>query len=176
MPGPAKRTRTELNLEGHDESLTMPTTPSSSARPPPQPRRISTTPITPSRPIPTRSATSTLPNTPTHLTRSTSLFIPTRLGLGTNGGGTLSRTQSTSSIPFAAPSKASVAPGGGGIDGKGGDTDMDWTGARRLGKGKENIPPRKDEEQQGDASRKRVKISRGRSGSVTSMRSEVFGT
>ena len=85
-------------------------------------------------------------------------------------------TQSTSSIPFAAPSKAGIAPGGGGTDGKGGDADLAWTSAKRLGKGKENVPPKRDEGQQGEASRKRVKIGRGRSDSVTSMRSEVFGT
>ena len=86
-------------------------------------------------------------------------------------GSTLVRTQSQPVITSMDNLKASSAPGGVGR-GKGDDFDL----VPRHGRGKENIPPKKDEE---GASRKRLRTGarsdrsvRTRSGSVSSMRSE----
>ena len=158
-------------------------------------------PSTPPRPILTRSATTLTTQPP--LTRSNSMFLPSRRA-GTLSGlstpslgsalgppsasssnsrvGTLTRTQSTPSMASPAQLKAAVAGGSGGPGrGKGeGDDDFETRDAKRGGRGKENIPPKKDEENDENGSRKRMRVGRrssaaslrGRSGSVSSMRSE----
>ncbi|WVQ83140.1 hypothetical protein IAT38_005278 [Cryptococcus sp. DSM 104549] len=108
------------------------------------------------------------------------------------GSGTsmLLRTQSTPSVSTASlaglKAAASAAAGGSGAGGKPphGEETGGGLGARRFGKGKENIPPKKDEENE-EAPRKRMRVtSRGsfsagsqsgrkRSGSVASVRSET---
>ncbi len=168
MPAPTKRSRTDLTIEEHDDPVTP--TPSSS-RVTPHHRRIVTTPSTPTRPILTRSAT-TQPPTPTHLTRSSSMLAPTRLGPGGSRGGAVVRTQSTPSIPSPTQLKAGVAPGGSGVEGKRKDPEQSIGGPKGWGKGKENIPPRKDDEREEEASRKRLRVNRTRSGSIASIRSE----
>jgi len=181
MPAPTKRSRTDPT-PSPEEMIDAPPTPT----PTPTPsssgassqRRFTMTLITPTRPTLTRSATTEL-NTPAHLTRSSSLVVPTRLGLGGIRGGTLFRTQSLSSVPSPAQVKAGLPPGGSGVEGKGEGLGFDGEGAKRWGKGKENIPPRKDEEngaqRSEDGSRKRLRVGRTRSGSVVSMRSEGGG-
>ncbi|OCF45801.1 DNA clamp loader [Kwoniella heveanensis CBS 569] len=103
--------------------------------------------------------------------------------------GMLTRTQSTPSLVSPSQLKATASAGGsGGAAGKGGDDGgSGGTGGRRFGKGKENIPPKKDEENEPEegSSRKRPRMSsrsstsgrngRGRSGSVVSVRSETSG-
>ncbi|OCF32524.1 hypothetical protein I316_05704 [Kwoniella heveanensis BCC8398] len=103
--------------------------------------------------------------------------------------GMLTRTQSTPSLVTPTQLKAAASAGGsGGAAGKGGDDGgSGGTGGRRFGKGKENIPPKKDEENEPEegSSRKRPRMSsrsstsgrngRGRSGSVVSVRSETSG-
>jgi len=89
----------------------------------------------------------------------------------------LLRTQSTpSSIGLGTPSFMKSPSVSGGSAGRGkGEDDYFSLGPRRPGQGKENIPPKKDEEM---GSRKRLRVSsrsggRGRSGSVSSLRSET---
>ncbi|WVF69710.1 hypothetical protein IAT40_004489 [Kwoniella sp. CBS 6097] len=103
--------------------------------------------------------------------------------------GMLTRTQSTPSLVSPTQLKAAASAGGsGGAAGKGGDEGgSGGPGGRRFGKGKENIPPKKDEENEPEegSSRKRPRMSsrastsgrngRGRSGSVVSVRSETSG-
>jgi cell division control protein 6 len=93
------------------------------------------------------------------------------------GTGMLLRTQSTpSSIGLGTPSFMKSPSVSGGSAGRGkGEDDYFSLGPRRPGQGKENIPPKKDEEM---GSRKRLRVSsrsggRGRSGSVSSLRSET---
>lgn len=177
-----------------------PSTPTLATATPPTP-----TSNTPTRPIQTRSSTFNLAP-PTPLTRTSSLFTastrrangagleqnPTQQGLvagpsSSTRGGTLIRTQSTPTLssPQNLKMGASGIPAGPGR-GKGDPDDVFGTGSRRFGKGKENIPPKKDAEN-GDAesSRKRLRVGsrssfggsgRGRSGSVASVRSESSGT
>ncbi|WVQ98140.1 hypothetical protein IAU59_005262 [Kwoniella sp. CBS 9459] len=103
--------------------------------------------------------------------------------------GMLTRTQSTPSLVSPTQLKAATGAGGSGsAAGKGGDDGgSGGPGGRRFGKGKENIPPKKDEENEPEegSSRKRPRMSsrastggrngRGRSGSVVSVRSETSG-
>jgi cell division control protein 6 len=116
------------------------------------------------------------PATPT--TPSTSVLA------GTTRGGMLLRTQSTSSIPSPTQLKAGMAPAPGAGRGKG--DPEGGAGGKRWGKGKENVPPKEDEEEGSqDGARKRLRTStrsgsfstagRGRSGSVMSVRSESGG-
>ena len=89
--------------------------------------------------------------------------------------GVLTRTQSSPALASPSALKAAMAPGGSGA-GKGGPEDVFGLG-RRPGRGKENVPPRKEDEEN---QRKRLRVtsgsrsvtSRGRSGSVASVRSE----
>ncbi|WVR04689.1 hypothetical protein IAU60_001700 [Kwoniella sp. DSM 27419] len=170
---------------------------------------------TPTRPILTRSA-ATQPAAPrnTGLTRSTSLFnvttrrsafgasssssslMPAPSSASSSSGsssssrvGMLTRTQSTPSIVSPTQLKQATAAGGaGGVSGKGdGGGGLGGAGPRRFGKGKENVPPKKDEENEPEegSSRKRPRMNsrasmsgrtgRGRSGSVVSVRSETSG-
>ena len=68
--------------------------------------------------------------------------------------------------------KTAVFTGGSGAAGKGEGPSFDLRGAKKLGNGKENIPPVKDEDMSSEGSRKRLRVGRARSGSVASMRSE----
>lgn len=164
-----------------------------------------TTP-TPPRPILTRSAaTQLLPSIRNALTRSNSLFTPsTRRSANGNAsgfgfgsglpspspssssgrGGTLTRTQSTPSLSASSPSslKSLLSAGSGGFGRGKGEDEPDFEGGFRFGRGKENVPPKKDEEND-DGARKRLRLTRkpsaantrGRSGSVSSMRSDGLG-
>ncbi|WRT64683.1 uncharacterized protein IL334_001617 [Kwoniella shivajii] len=123
---------------------------------------------------------------------SSTFAVPTSSG-SSGRVGMLTRTQSTPSIVSPSQLKAttSAAGGSGGTTGKGGPEDLGLGGgpSRRFGKGKENIPPKKDDENensQDGSSRKRPRVSsrgsmsgrstgRGRSGSVVSVRSETSG-
>ncbi|WVQ69360.1 uncharacterized protein L199_007577 [Kwoniella botswanensis] len=127
---------------------------------------------------------------------STSFAVPS--GSGSSRVGMLTRTQSTPSI--TSPSQLKAIAGGSGGSGPAGKGDPeDGLGgggpSKRFGKGKENIPPRKDNNensssgsggQEGGSQRKRPRVSsrgsmsgsarsRGRSGSVVSVRSETSG-
>ncbi|KAK6903634.1 hypothetical protein I203_107139 [Kwoniella mangroviensis CBS 8507] len=127
---------------------------------------------------------------------STSFAIPS--GSGSSRVGMLTRTQSTPSI--TSPSQLKAIEGGSGGSGPAGKGDPeDGLGgggpSKRFGKGKENIPPKKDNNensssgsggQEGGSQRKRPRVSsrasmsgsarsRGRSGSVVSVRSETSG-
>lgn len=103
-------------------------------------------------------------------------------GPSTPRGGTLVRTQSTPVLSNPANLKAGVTGGSGGHRGKGDPEDVFGLGGagRRFGKGKENVPPKKDaENDEAESSRKRLRVGsrasgggRGRSGSVASVRSE----
>lgn len=207
MPGPTKRTRQTTGEENETTPTPIPSTPaiSRSSMTTRQRSPVATTPpVTPSRPIYTRSAatttTTTQPTTPSHLTRSNSLFITptptTRRGLGgatsgsigmgaptapivTGRGGTLTRTQSTPSMAMASPDQLKAVAGGSGGSGRGkGDPEG---GDRNWGKGKENIPPKKEDapDAGSEGSRKRIRVGsrssgsgRGRSDSISSMRSD----
>ncbi|ORY23985.1 P-loop containing nucleoside triphosphate hydrolase protein [Naematelia encephala] len=192
MPAPSKRTRTTGNDE--NESSSSSRNLGHTRRPSGTPSNTSTTPTTPSRPILTRSAT-TQSSPPSHITRSASLFItptrrpgPSSLGppsatIGGSSGrvGTLSRTQSQPAMPSPEDLKAGAVAGGSGNRGKddGPDEFGMMRGARRFGRGKENIPPKKDA-QLAESSRKRMRVGsqssatgRRRSGSVSSMRSDT---
>ncbi|WWC59563.1 uncharacterized protein I303_102119 [Kwoniella dejecticola CBS 10117] len=125
---------------------------------------------------------------------STATFaVPSGSGSGSRVG-MLTRTQSTPHMTSPASLKNAAISGGGagGSGGKGGPEDNGIGGpSRRFGKGKENIPPKKDEEidaenaAQEGSSRKRPRVSsrssmsgrsgRTRSGSVVSVRSETSG-
>lgn len=112
-------------------------------------------------------------------------------GSAVGGVGVLTRTQSTPSIASTSRVKAAVAGGGAGGVGDKGEGPSTPLGPRRSlpGRGKENVPPaqRKDDENAsssgggGSGSRKRLRVggrssttdSRGRSGSVSSLRSET---
>jgi len=92
------------------------------------------------------------------------------------GGGMLLRTQSSPMIGTGSPFKSPSISGGSAGRGKG-DDDYFSLGPRRPGQGKENIPPKKEDERD-MGSRKRLRVSsrsggRGRSGSVSSLRSET---
>ncbi|ODO07941.1 hypothetical protein I350_03523 [Cryptococcus amylolentus CBS 6273] len=97
------------------------------------------------------------------------------------GPSMLQRTQSTPVI--SSPSQIKSAAGSGAPEQPPkGDSDGLGLGGRRFGKGKENIPPKRDEERQAEPAKKRMRVtSRGsynggrrqRSGSVTSVRSET---
>ncbi|KJE03437.1 DNA clamp loader [Cryptococcus gattii NT-10] len=109
------------------------------------------------------------------------ITIPSRSR--TTGTGMLLRTQSTPMLSTAshASFKAVVAAAGSG--GCVGNPEKDCFDRKRLGRGKENIPPKKDQENDDNAPRKRLRMtSRGsfsdasgrrRSGSVVSIRSET---
>ncbi|WWD21572.1 hypothetical protein CI109_106058 [Kwoniella shandongensis] len=114
-------------------------------------------------------------------------------GSSSGRGGMLLRTQSTPTIAsptqLKASTSAAAAGGGSGSTPKGGNGDMGLggTGGRRFGKGKENIPPKKEEDKEEGSSRKRLRVGsrgsysgsatgRGRSGSVASVRSETTGS
>ena len=173
MPAPSKRTRND-SVPSTVEQDDNPTTPTqSSSRRSSDQRRTAAIPSAPNRPILTRSIT-TQNVTPTPLTRSFSLFVTPRSGLGGNRGGTLVRTQSTPTISSSEQLKVNVntATGGSGVGGKGDVPAFEGDGFRRSERGKENIPPKKDDENSSEASRKRIRVSRTRSGSVASMRSE----
>ena len=214
MAGPTKRTRASLAQQNDENELPTPS-PSPSAPSTPSRRRVNapagpsnsseTTP-SPSRPILTRSAT-LQPSTRTPLTRSASMFTPSTrrsansdfsplpspvtAGSSSTGarGGMLTRTQSTTAIPSPTSMKSTVAPSGGPGRGKGDDgPDFEARGAKGLGKGKENIPPKNDPIVEEGSSRKRIRVARrssastsasasarARSGSVSSMRSEGAG-
>lgn len=99
------------------------------------------------------------------------------------GAGMLQRTQSAPVIASPAHIKAAAGASGGGATPPKGGCDGLGLGERRFGKGKENIPPKKDEDRQPEPARKRMRVtSRGsysgqggrkRSGSVNSVRSET---
>ncbi|WOO85061.1 Cell division control protein 18 [Vanrija pseudolonga] len=89
-----------------------------------------------------------------------------------------------SAVPSASGLKDAVGAGGGGVPPvKGGSDDIGIGGpSRRWGKGKENVPPPKDENACAEGSRKRLRVSRRessstpgrtRSASVASVRSET---
>ncbi|KAK8847481.1 hypothetical protein IAR55_005339 [Kwoniella newhampshirensis] len=116
---------------------------------------------------------------------------PSSSGSSSGRGGMLLRTQSTPTIASPTQLKASTAAAGGGSGStpKGGDGDMGLggSGGRRFGKGKENIPPKKEDDREEGSSRKRLRVGsrgsysgsaggRGRSGSVASVRSETTGS
>lgn len=72
--------------------------------------------------------------------------------------------------------KAGVTSSGrGGVDGKGEGLSFELNGGKRFGRGKENVPPAKNENQ-AEGSRKRLRVGRARSGSIASMRSSEGGT
>ncbi|RXK40963.1 hypothetical protein M231_01811 [Tremella mesenterica] len=171
-------TSTPINLRTPRRQAT-PNTPST--------QNVITNPDHSPRPILTRSATihlSTRSAQFTHTRRNSLLHLPGPSRQGGNGG-TLTRTQSTPTIVNPASLKSALTPGGSGGRGKG-DPDGSPSGGgsngRRFGKGKENIPPKKveDENSQSQGSRKRLRVGsvsgsvvgRGRSGSVNSVRSE----
>lgn len=86
----------------------------------------------------------------------------------------LLRTQSSPMMGSGSSFKSPSISGGSAGRGKG-DDDYFSLGPRRPGQGKENIPPKKDDEM---GSRKRLRVSsrsggRNRSGSVSSLRSET---
>lgn len=146
-----------------------------------------TPPTTNSRPRPSGSGglarSSSLMFTPTRRTNNSShgatpfTLSPSTPSLG--GTGMLQRTQSTpSSIGMGSPSFLKSPSVSGGSAGRGkGDDDYFSLGPRRPGQGKENIAPKKEDERE-SGSRKRLRVSsrsggRGRSGSVSSLRSET---
>ena len=193
MPGPTKRTRAATN----DHSAETPSPePASADASTPTCRRISVE-ITPTRPIITRSNTSlhtpSTPSTSTPLTRSTSQYVSPRRSFsclnptfttpalpGPSGrGGALARTQSQPIVSSMVSLKATASASGGSGRDKGDPSPEFGLGSRRLGRGKENIPPQKDQEGDDGSSRKRLRVgprseksARTRSGSVSSMRSE----
>lgn len=105
-------------------------------------------------------------------------------GPTTRSGGVLLRTQSTPTLASPASLKQALALGGGGAGrGKGDPEDVFGSGSggpKGFGRGKENIPPKKDGEEDGQRG-KRLRVTstgrnvsgRGRSGSVASVRSET---
>ncbi|WVQ83133.1 hypothetical protein IAT38_005271 [Cryptococcus sp. DSM 104549] len=110
--------------------------------------------------------------------------MPSGSGARSAGGGMLLRTQSMPVITSASDIKASVGAGGAEEPPKGGCDDGLGQGGRRFGKGKENIPPKKDEDVEAEPARKRPRVTsrgsyssansrRNRSGSVASVRSET---
>jgi cell division control protein 6 len=104
---------------------------------------------------------------------------PTTPSLGGGGTGMLLRTQSYPTMGMGSPSFLKSPSISGGSAGRGkGDDDYFSLGPRRPGQGKENIPPKKNDEREETGSRKRLRVSsrsggRGRSGSVSSLRSET---
>ncbi|WWC68029.1 uncharacterized protein I206_101948 [Kwoniella pini CBS 10737] len=142
--------------------------------------------------ITTRRSTFT-PSTPSSSSSSGTFAVPSGSGSGSRVG-MLTRTQSTPHLtsPTSLKNAAISGGGNGGSSGKGGPEDNDIGGpSRRFGKGKENIPPKKNEDidaenaAQEGSSRKRPRVSsrasmsgrsgRTRSGSVVSVRSETSG-
>lgn len=101
------------------------------------------------------------------------------------GTGMLLRTQSTPML--STTSQASLKAVATGADSSGcvEKSEKDGFDYTRLRRGKENIPPKKNEENDDDAPRKRLRITsrssfsdasgRRRSGSVVSVRSETSG-
>ncbi|KAK4683977.1 hypothetical protein P7C73_g6230, partial [Tremellales sp. Uapishka_1] len=190
MRPPTKRTRTPTEQDPSDD----PSQPTPSSPPPAAPTTRRTTSTThvpaPARPIPTRSTTTITRSTRgsfglSHGSMPNVLGGPRASGSG-GGGGMLLRTQSTPAIvsPTQVKAWASAAAGGsGGRAGKGDDGPEEMAGpsGRRFGKGKENIPPKREEEENEEGSRKRIRVARtstggrGRSGSVMSVRSESSG-
>ncbi|TYJ56932.1 hypothetical protein B9479_002377 [Cryptococcus floricola] len=179
---------------------------SSGATPTPTPPRTRASSV--SRRPATRNHPSSGSNSPSILTRSTNSALslssstlssarggnlangssfggprPFPAGPSTRSAGPsmLQRTQSTPDI--SSPSQIKSAAGSGAPEQPPkGDSDGLGLGGRRFGKGKENIPPKRDEERQAEPAKKRMRVtSRGsynggrrqRSGSVTSVRSET---
>lgn len=213
MAGPSKRSRTSTQDEENAPPTPPPTSRTTRRAPAPilSPTTTTTPPSpssnTPSRPIQTRSSTLHLAP-PTPLTRTSSLFSPTtrrtasssssltlsslsHTGNATAGPsrvGTLTRTQSSPLLSNPSDLKESVTSGPGGSGrGKGDPEDVFGPGSgRRFGKGKENVPPKKDaDKDDAESSRKRLRVgsrasggssagglNRARSGSVASVRSE----
>lgn len=109
--------------------------------------------------------------------------VPAGPSARSGGSGMLLRTQSAPVIASAVQIKTAAGAGGGEAAPPKGGHDGLGLGERRFGKGKENIPPKKDEDQQPEPARKRMRVtSRGsysgqggrkRSGSVNSVRSET---
>ncbi|WVO16607.1 hypothetical protein L204_104286 [Cryptococcus depauperatus] len=210
MAGPAKRTRNED--ENSTASFTTPLNTFSTLPPSRQtvePDTMGTTPpatransasrrpavrLTLSTTLSSARRTDLLPPTPFSGLSSTSqnsscvesqadggrLYPVTRAA----SNGTLLRTQSAPAM--ASPISVKDAVIGGSEAAPKGSDGLGLGDSRRYGKGKENIPPKKDEEQPFEPARKRMRVtSRGnysgqgrrrRSVSVTSVRSETAGS
>ncbi|KIR43027.1 DNA clamp loader [Cryptococcus deuterogattii 99/473] len=88
--------------------------------------------------------------------------LPAGPSTRSGGSGMLLRTQSAPVIASPAQIKAAAGAGGGEAAPPKGGHDGLGLGERRFGKGKENIPPKKDEDQQPEPARKRMRVtSRG---------------
>ncbi|OWZ66391.1 hypothetical protein AYX15_02286 [Cryptococcus neoformans] len=202
MAGPAKRTR------HHDENSASPadgTSPPAVSAPPTaadsasrRPATRSTQPTNTLFTIATRQtnfalhASSSMPAPSGPVTRGvgragmnggSGRALPAGPSTRSAGAGMLQRTQSAPVIASPAHIKAAAGASGGEATPPKGGCDGLGLGERRFGKGKENIPPKKDEDRQPEPARKRMRVtSRGsysgqggrkRSGSVNSVRSET---
>lgn len=202
MAGPAKRTR------HHDENSASPadgTSPPAVSAPPTaadsasrRPATRSTQPTNTLFTIATRQtnfalhASSSMPAPSGPVTRGvgragmnggSGRALPAGPSTRSAGAGMLQRTQSAPVIASPAHIKAAAGASGGEATPPKGGCDGLGLGERRFGKGKENIPPQKDEDRQPEPARKRMRVtSRGsysgqggrkRSGSVNSVRSET---
>lgn len=202
MAGPAKRTR------HHDENSASPadgTSPPAVSAPPTaadsasrRPATRSTQPTNTLFTIATRQTnfalhpSSSMPAPSGPVTRGvgragmnggSGRALPAGPSTRSAGAGMLQRTQSAPVIASPAQIKAAAGASGGEATPPKGGCDGLGLGERRFGKGKENIPPKKDEDRQPEPARKRMRVtSRGsysgqggrkRSGSVNSVRSET---